>query len=76
MQLITFLTGVKGPATAAPTLQPPITQNAEQHFDGGEFNGSRFKDSANGDRDGASLNVIGSTSNPPFTREVRTKRAR
>ncbi|TWW64682.1 Collagen alpha-1(XIV) chain [Takifugu flavidus] len=59
-----------GPAAAAPTLQPPITQNAEQHFDGGEFNRSSFKDSANGDRDRASLNVIGSTSNPPFTRET------
>lgn len=76
MQLITFLTGVKGPAAMAPTLQPPVTQNAEQHFDGGEFNRSSFKDSANGDRDRASLNVIGSTSNPPFTREVRRKRTR
>lgn len=76
MQLITFLTGVKGPAAAAPTLQPPIAQNAEQHFDGGEFNRSRFKDSADGDRERASVNVIGSTSNPPFTREVRTKRTR
>lgn len=73
MQLITFLTAVKGPAVAAPTLQPPIAQNAEQYFDGGEFNRSRFQDSANGDRDRASLNIIGSTSNPPFTWEVRTK---
>lgn len=73
MQLITFLTGAKGPAAAAPTLQPPIAQNAEQHFDGGEFNGSRFEDSANEDTDRASLSVIGSTSSPPFTRAVRTK---
>lgn len=75
-QLTNFLTGVKGNATAAPTLQPPIAQNGLQHIDGGEFNASRFKDLANGDRDRASLNVIGSTSNPTLTLEVSTKRTR
>lgn len=65
--VVTF--GVKDDTTEAPPLQPPITRNAEQQFDGAGFNRSGFKDPPGEDRDGASLRVIGSAATP--TREVR-----
>lgn len=69
---MTFI--VKDYITEAPTLQPPIILNAEQHFDGAEFNRSGFKDLAVEDKDRASpsvdVTVINSTST--LTHKVRT----
>lgn len=66
---------VKDHTPEAPTLQPPITLNAEQQFDGAEFNRSGLKNLAAEDRDRASPNsdviVINSTSAPAL--EVRTR---
>lgn len=66
---------VKDHTTEAPALQPPITLNAEQHFDAAEFNRSGRKNLAVEDRDRASPNsdvtVINSTSAPAL--EVRTR---
>lgn len=70
--IVTFVG--KDYTTEAPTLQPPITLNAEQQFDGAEFNRYGLKDLAVEDRDRASPNVdvavINSTST--LTQEVRT----
>lgn len=62
---------VKDHTTEAPTLQPPITLNAEQQFDGAEFNRSGRKNLAAEDRDNSDVIVINSTSAPAL--EVRTR---
>lgn len=64
---------VKDHTTEAPTLQPPITLNAEQQFDGAEFNRSGLKNLAVEDRDRASPNSDVTVINSTPGLEVRTR---